>query len=126
MTLRKNAHKVRASEERPIVGALLDLVIACTESRSATQIVKSKTPHSLLQEANEYIEENFFDADISVQNIASTLGVSHRYLQKLFATTGMSLTRTISNKRVDQAALVPVRFRTRRIVDNRYCIHERI
>ena len=32
LTLRKNAHKVRASEERPIISALLDLAKACTKS----------------------------------------------------------------------------------------------
>lgn len=104
LTLRKNAHKVRTSEERPIINVLLDLAKACTESRSATQLVKNKNPQTLLQEAQEYIEENLFDVDIGVQSISRALGISNRYLHKLFASTEMSLTKTISDKRTALAA----------------------
>ncbi len=104
LTLRKSAHKVRTSEERPIICSLLDLTKALTESRSATQLAKNKNPQSLLQEAQEYIEENLCDVDIGVQSIARALGVSNRYVHKLFASTGLSLTKTISGKRTAQAA----------------------
>ncbi len=104
LTLRKNAHKVRTSEERPIICSLLDLTKACTESRSATQLVKNKNPQTLLQEAQEYIEENLCDVDIGVQSISRALGVSNRYVHKLFVSTGLSLTKTISEKRTAQAA----------------------
>ncbi len=104
LTLRRNAHKVTPNEERPVVNAILDLLHACIDAHSDKHIIKKKNQYALLQEANEYIEENLFDTDLSVLSISRALGISTRYLHKLFATTPLSLTKTISEQRTRQAA----------------------
>lgn len=57
-----------------------------------------------LIQIREYINENYTDADLTPEKIASHFGLSTRYLRKLFARNGDSLSRYILEKRLEGSA----------------------
>lgn len=62
------------------------------------------TAHLRLREIRRYIDENLTEANLSPARIAGRFGLSPRYLRKLFAQDGDSVTKYIQRRRLEKSA----------------------
>ena len=110
------------SELVPVVGAhLLDLVAAAlgpaahAQEIVATRGVRAARLRMILAEILRHFTEPDFDLD----DVAGTLGLSRRYLQRLLEETGRSFTEHVAERRLQRAhtMLTDPRFAHLRIID---------
>jgi AraC-like DNA-binding protein len=95
-----------SAELAPTIGAhLLDLVAAALGPTSeaaeivAQRGVKAARVRVILAE----VARRFNDPDFDVDNIAGTLGLSRRYIQRLLEETGKSFTEHLAERRLERA-----------------------
>jgi AraC-like DNA-binding protein len=98
-----------AAKARDLVGRhLIDLVIlASTEpllGESQIDCVVAARRAAML----DYITSHFCDPNLSGSSLAEKLGISQRYLQRLFAATGKTFTEHVNESRLDRAFLLLV------------------
>jgi AraC-like DNA-binding protein len=60
----------------------------------------------ILERAKEFLQANLFDSDLSIEHVASTLGVSTRTLNRIFAADGTTATRWLWQKRLEASHTV--------------------
>ena len=56
----------------------------------------------LLQTIRQHIEKNIADPTLSTVRVAASFGISPRYIQKLFATAGMTFKHVVIDRRLDE------------------------
>jgi AraC-like DNA-binding protein len=81
---------------------LLDLLIlALTDERSSRNETSVRSGHRL--RAMRVIEQRFSDPALQPADVARTIGVSERYLQKIFSDNGETITAVIRSRRLTEA-----------------------
>jgi AraC-like DNA-binding protein len=96
---------------------LVALVLSANEFTSDHH--SSAVTHARLKVALNYIAVHFNEPDLSVADVARDQGISPRYLQRLFETTGMTFTEQVTELRLRKAfaLLTEAGTRKRRISD---------
>jgi acetamidase/formamidase/AraC-like DNA-binding protein len=89
---------------RPIEIALSEfLVSSLADADSTHQMVgATSTQTSNLHRISQYIEARLSEPDLSIAKVAHEVGVSTRYLQKLFETVGESFSHYVRLRRLDR------------------------
>ncbi|MGF6408699.1 AraC family transcriptional regulator [Paraburkholderia sp. MM5482-R1] len=81
---------------------LLDLLIlAITGDTSTSNETSVRSGHRL--RATRIIEQRFSDSTLQPADVARAVGVSERYLQKIFGDSGQTITTVIRNRRLAEA-----------------------
>jgi AraC-like DNA-binding protein len=84
-----------------VAETLTDLLERCTESRKEPQRFKSSA--ASLRRIKRYLDRNVGNVDIDVDTVANAMGVSKRYLFKLFERDGSSVMRYLLQQRLATA-----------------------
>jgi AraC-like DNA-binding protein len=95
-----------SAELAPIVGGhLLDLVAAALgPTADAAELVATRgVKAARLRATLAAIERHYTDADLDLDSVASTLGLSRRYVQLLLEETGKSFTEHLAERRLRRA-----------------------
>jgi AraC-like DNA-binding protein len=95
-----------SSELAPIIGShLLDLVAAALgpTAEAAEIIAKRGVKAARLRAILAEVARRFSEPDFDLDNIASTLGLSRRYIQELLEETGKSFTEHLVERRLERA-----------------------
>ena len=105
-TFTQQAANMAASEREGLIRSLVDIINAAIISRLASATL-SKSDYSdfQLNTARVYVEENLRDPDLCPAMIAAAIGVSQRYLNKIFESEGQSLSRMIWERRLENCRL---------------------
>lgn len=103
LTLRRNAHKISASDEPFIINPIVELAKAGVAKNQFLYIDKKRNREKTLDEVMAYVWNNLFDYDLSVTSISHALGVSNRYIHHIFSEEECSLSNWISKQRLAQA-----------------------
>lgn len=83
--------------------AILDaIVISELKDAPVSIITQSHSQAELLRRARVFVMANIADPDLSPQRVADESGISVRYLHKIFASTGISLSRWIQKERLER------------------------
>jgi AraC family transcriptional regulator, positive regulator of tynA and feaB len=83
-----------------IFGSLLPVaVLAIANADEASQ--QNLTPRTLTRQLQEYVEAKLSSPDLSPRSAAAELGVSVRYVHKLFAEKGTTFCSYVTSKRLD-------------------------
>ncbi len=85
-----------------VFGSLLPVAILAMAKDCRTQTQKKVSQRSLMRELLEYIETHLSDPDLSPRSAAAELGISLRYVHKLFAEKSMTFCSYVTSKRLDQ------------------------
>jgi AraC-like DNA-binding protein len=80
---------------------LTDLMEIVTDDLSAPRRMRSSD--AMLREIKRYIKRHVGDENMSVETVASAMGVSRRYLTKLFERDGLSVMRYLLHQRLARA-----------------------
>jgi AraC-like DNA-binding protein len=103
---------------------LIDVVLSLAELVYKTPGALTETDGSVLDvrrgQAKAFIERNLRDPDLTARSIASSLGVSPRYVQLLFAPLGVTPSAYILSRRLHLAAQQIRRERRARVSDIAY------
>ena len=104
-TALENRHTLSNDERTTLFDTILNLVPLAagrqaTDDAMAGNALASATQLSLLR----HIERMLNDPDLSVVNVASSFGISKRYLHKLFEPMGMTFSHYILNKRLERVS----------------------
>lgn len=95
---------VGTASARPIHDTMLDLVAsALGELDSGPQGPGREARHLLIQRVLRFVEDNLFGDQLSCEHVARALGISERYLRKLFADREYSLSEWIWHRRLEEA-----------------------
>src|SRR6202012_6113689 len=78
------------------------LTLSRQKSSSAAEAIGVGTQAALLQRIYDSIERKLGDPDITPARIAQMEGISERYLQKLFETTGDNFTHYLRERRLQR------------------------
>ncbi len=98
----KHAPALPAELSARVEQQLLDLLIlALTDDRSASSDTSVRSGHRL--RAMRVIERRFSDPALQPADVAHAIGVSDRYLQKIFSDNGQTITAVIRKRRLSEA-----------------------
>lgn len=98
-SLREAGH-LSASESLRISNALLDLVCLCLDVSIRPA---EHRPKQLLRRIQNHIDANLADPGLSRASIAQSMGVSIRYLNRIFEREGLSVARWIRLRRLEMS-----------------------
>lgn len=103
----EEAPRMQSSQANRIANHLLDLVSLSVVGRVETTHGDRATTYStsMLRRAQEYIELNVDDEELSPEKVASAQNVSMRYINKLFAREGTSVARWIRIRRLERCRM---------------------
>ena len=105
-TFAKQAANMAASEREGLIRSLVDIINAAVISRlGSSTMSKSDYSDFQLNTARVYIEENLRDPDLCPAVVAVAIGVSQRYLNKMFESEDQSLNRLIWERRLENSRL---------------------
>lgn len=105
-TFAQQAANMAASEREGLIRSLVDIINAAVISRLATSTL-SKSDYSdfQLNTARVYVEENLRDPDLCPAVVAAAIGVSQRYLNKMFESEDQPLNRLIWERRLENSRI---------------------
>lgn len=105
-TFAQQAANMAASEREGLMRSLVDIINAAIISRLASSTL-SRSSYSDFQfnTARVYVEENLRDPDLSPAVVAAAIGVSQRYLNKMFEAENLSLGRLIWERRLENCRI---------------------
>ncbi len=114
-SLEKTAFAASAPERRIICRHIIDLaVLAATPHPIIGESSASAVVAARLRIVFDYIAMHFSDPELRLTNVARSLRISPRYLQRLLATSGTSFTEYVNELRLNQAfKLLSARFEVR-------------
>lgn len=101
-------------------GSILgELVTAAFQTSTQVNLSQSGIRHARLTEIQQLITRSLGDPEFGIGRVAERLGLSRRYVQKLFETTGRTFSETLVGARIDASyrALVDPRQNGRTISD---------
>jgi AraC-like DNA-binding protein len=105
-TFAKQAANMAATEREGLMRSLVDIINAAVISRLASaKLSKSDYSDFQLNTARVYVEENLRDPDLSPAVVAAAMGVSQRYLNKMFESENQSLNRMIWERRLENSRI---------------------
>ncbi len=84
-----------------VFSSLLPVAALAIAKDYGTQPQKNSAQRSLTRELLEYIETHLSDPDLSPRSAAAELGISLRYVHKLFAEKAMTFCSYVTSKRLD-------------------------
>ncbi|MCW2365789.1 AraC-like DNA-binding protein [Sphingobium sp. B7D2B] len=95
----------RAREFAPLETALIELLVPVIAHAGGVEAKGGAAAHRARQFERicRTIETNLTDADLSVQSVARSEGVSVRYIQQLFARSGQTVTGYVKGRRLERA-----------------------
>jgi len=95
-------------ENRSIIRThIVDLLaLAATTRHSIGESSASAVMATRLAAALDYIASHFSDPELSLNNVARSLGISRRYLQKLLGTAGVSFASHVNELRLKRAYML--------------------
>jgi AraC family transcriptional regulator, positive regulator of tynA and feaB len=90
---------------RPVITrSLLQVVSAAYAMEYRTEVEESSVPAARRMQIKRYIEAHLRDSGLNTNAIASSLGLSPRYLRFLFAAEGESVSSYIQRRRLEECA----------------------
>ncbi|HEY0123800.1 MAG TPA: helix-turn-helix domain-containing protein [Rhizobium sp.] len=97
--------RITADEIRPLETAITEFLFAAvvTASTANTIIDGSRTRNALVLRATQLLEAQLCDPDLSPASAAQQLGISIRYLQKLFEEAGENVNHYIRRRRLERS-----------------------
>ncbi|ATN37244.1 hypothetical protein ACO34A_26110 (plasmid) [Rhizobium sp. ACO-34A] len=97
--------RLTADEIRPLETAITEFLFAAvvTTSTANTIIDGSRTRNALVLRATQLLEAQLCDPDLSPAAAAQQLGISVRYLQKLFEEVGENVNHYIRRRRLERS-----------------------
>lgn len=107
-------------QARSQIGSILcDLVVAAFQPSAQPDLRQSGVRQARLAAAQQLISKSLADPDFGIGRVAERLGVSRRYVHKLFESTGRTFSETLVYARLDASyrALSDVRQSGRTIAD---------
>jgi AraC-like DNA-binding protein len=98
----QQASSMKVSEREGLTRSLIDIINAAVISRlSQSSLSRSDYVEFQLNTARMYVEERLRDPELSPAVVAAAIGVSQRYLNKLFESENLSLSRLIWQRRLE-------------------------
>jgi AraC-like DNA-binding protein len=97
--------KIGSNEIRPLEITLVEFLMAAiaTTGAAGAVIEGSRTKNAIALRATQAIELKLSDPDLSPSGLADYLGISLRYLQKLFEDTGENANHYIRRRRLERS-----------------------
>jgi AraC-like DNA-binding protein len=97
--------KITAEEIRPLETAITEFLFAAVATASAanTVIDGSRTRNAIVLRATQLLEAQLCDPELSPTTAAQQLGISVRYLQKLFEEAGENVNHYIRRRRLERS-----------------------
>jgi AraC family transcriptional regulator, positive regulator of tynA and feaB len=84
-----------------VFGSLLPVAALALTKDHEGEAQKDFVPRFLMRELLEYVEAQLGSPDLSPRSAAAELGISLRYVHKLFAESGMTFCSYVTSKRLD-------------------------
>ncbi|MEH6739978.1 MAG: hypothetical protein V7695_15750 [Sulfitobacter sp.] len=104
-TLAQEADRISVAEGARMYDMLLDLVaMALSSNEEADSLPRTNRAHALLLAAKNYVDQNHFRGDMNPDVAAKALGISVRYLHKVFAENDASFAEYVLGRRLEAAA----------------------
>ncbi len=104
-TMSREADRISIAEGERMYNMLLDLVVmALSSNEDAENGPQASRVNALLLSAKNYVDQNHFRADLNPDMVASALGISTRYLHKVFAGNEASFAEYLLNRRLEASA----------------------
>jgi len=104
-TLAREADKLSAADTVQMYDMLLDLVsMTLTSTQDTTVDQRTSKANARLLAAKNFVDQNHFRNDLDAALVAQALGISVRYLHKVFAGTGQSFAEYVVKRRLESAA----------------------
>lgn len=97
--------RITADEIRPLETAITEFLFAAVARTSAANIIigSSQTRNALVLRATQLLEARLCDPELSPAFTARQLGISIRYLQKLFEEAGENVNHYIRRRRLERS-----------------------
>ena len=84
---------------------LLDLVVMALSSNEDTEnLPRASRVHALLLSAKNYVDQNLFRRELNPDTVARALGISTRYLHRVFAVDEESFAEYLLGRRLEASA----------------------
>ena len=104
-TLAREADRLAMADVEQMFGMLLDLVSMALTSTQAPKVdLRTSKTNARLLAAKNFVDQNHFRNDLNAAMVAQALGISVRYLHKVFAGTGQSFAEYVVQRRLETAA----------------------
>tara|TARA_B100000795_G_scaffold204725_1_gene158307 strand:- start:1117 stop:1644 length:528 start_codon:yes stop_codon:yes gene_type:complete len=95
------ADKLNATEQYTLAESLLELTSAILRSETDQEYELQHAEQSaLFRRILEFMEANFMDCELTPKKIADANGISLRYLHSLFQQAGMSVSKSMWERRI--------------------------
>lgn len=104
-TLAREAESLSSTDAQQMYDMLLDLVsMALASSDVSNRDVRRSKANARVLAAQNFVDQNYFRTDLDAAMVAQTLGVSVRYLHKVFEGTELSFAEYVLQRRLEVAA----------------------
>lgn len=113
-SLASESHAISNRSISTVINRLTDLLLLVVEENLYGDLDSNVTTNRAthIRSIERYIDLHLADSDLCPAKIAAKHGISERYVQSLFATKKVSVTKFIRDKRLDRCreALIDIRF----------------
>jgi AraC-like DNA-binding protein len=107
-----SAHEFSPAVAHGLANSAIDLLTALVTEQAAESGLSSDVPQShLAQRARAYINQNLGDPALSPDSVARAQHISVRYLHRLFQDEGITVSRLIQHRRLEESAYELARLR---------------
>ncbi|MET7648934.1 helix-turn-helix domain-containing protein [Streptomyces sp. NPDC005426] len=107
-----SAHEFSPAVAHGLANSVIDLLTALVTEQAAEPGPRSDAPRShLAQRARAYINQNLGDPALSPDSVARAQHISVRYLHRLFQDEGITVSRLIQRRRLEESAYELARLR---------------
>jgi AraC-like DNA-binding protein len=104
-TVVASAHRYSPSASGGLANGLIDLFATLVAERSEEKGAEDgRTRNFLLRRVREYIDQNLGDPALSPESVARAHHISVRYLHRLFEAEGITVSRLIQRRRLEECA----------------------
>jgi AraC-like DNA-binding protein len=105
VTVIASAHRYSPSASGGLANGLVDLFATLVAERNEEQGTEDgRTRNFLLRRVREYIDQNLGDPALSPETVAKAHNISVRYLHRLFEEEGITVSRLIQRRRLEECA----------------------
>jgi AraC-like DNA-binding protein len=94
-------HDLEPFAAAKVSASVMDIFAAAFETELRGQRGITDRHGDILQRAKDYMQANFSDSDLDVEQISSAIGVSTRTLNRIFASDGTTASRWLWQKRLE-------------------------
>ncbi|MBO0692014.1 MAG: helix-turn-helix domain-containing protein [Acidimicrobiaceae bacterium] len=101
--LARNSALLSNSQSEPVLGHTTDLIVSLlSDCSEGSEVVRSSAQRSLVFKIKEYIDGRLADPMLSPAEVAAAANISVRYLHKLFAAEGYSVSEYVKRSRLER------------------------